>query len=118
MEVYEVKKLDGDIYRIRVRLINKNAMPSVSYQTVKNKLYPLDQLSIKGSGIKIISGGKITNIYQDKTEYKEFKPEIQFCQVPGFGKVEYQFLVSGKGSLEINYKSVKAGSRKTEIPLK
>ena len=118
VEVFEVKKLDGGTYRIRVRLINKNAMPSVSYQTVKNKLYPLDQISIKGSGIKIISGGKITNIYQDNVEYKEFKPEIQFCQVPGFGKVEYEFLVSGKGSLEINYKSVKAGSRKTEVILK
>jgi len=118
MEVFEVKKLEGGIYRVRVRLSNKNSMPSISYQSVKNKLYPLDQISVKGSGAKVVSGGKITDIYLDKVEYKEFKPEIQFCQVPGFSKVEYQFLVSGKGNLEINYNSVKAGIIKKEVTLK
>jgi hypothetical protein len=118
MEVFEVKKLEGGIYRVRVRLNNKNAMPSISYQSVKNKLYPLDQITVKGSGAKVISGGKITDIYLDKVDYKEYKPEIQFCQVPGFSKVEYQFLVSGKGNLEINYNSVKAGIIKKEVSLK
>ena len=118
MEVFEVKKLEGGIYRVRVRLNNKNAMPSISYQTVKNKLYPLDQISVKGSAAKVISGGKITNIFTDKVDYKEYKPEVQFCQVPGFSKIEYQFLVSGKGTLEINYNSVKAGILKKEITLK
>ncbi len=118
LEVFGMEKLEGGIYKVRVRLNNKNAMPSISYLTVKNKLYPLDQLSISGSSAKVISGGKITDIYNDKVDYKEFKPEIQFCQVPGYGKVEYQFLVSGKGNIEVNYKSVKAGNKKTEAVLK
>jgi hypothetical protein len=118
IEVTEVTKLEGGLNRIRVRLLNKNAMPSVSYQTVKNKLYPQDVLTIKGTSAKVISGGKIASLYPEKIDYKEFKPEVQFCQVPGFGKVEFQFLVSGKGTIEVSYESVKAGTRKTELALK
>ena len=49
--------------------------------------------------------------------YKEYKPEVQLCQVPGFGKVEYQFLVSGKGNLIIEYESRKAGKIKKQVKL-
>jgi hypothetical protein len=86
--------------------------------TVKNKLYPLDIVTVKGSGAKVVSGGKLVSQYPEKIEYKEFKPEVQFCQVPGSGKVEFQFLISGKGSLEVNYESKKAGKRRSEVILK
>ena len=66
----------------------------------------------------MVSGGKITDLYMDLVEYKEYKPEIQFCQVPGQGKVEYQFLVSGKGSVDIKYESRKAGTITQSVPLK
>ncbi|MCK7535355.1 MAG: hypothetical protein MZV63_32425 [Marinilabiliales bacterium] len=36
----------------RVRLVNEGAMPSVTFQTIKNKLYPLDILSVKGPSCK------------------------------------------------------------------
>jgi len=118
LEIYEVTRLEGGLYRIRVRLHNRNAMPSVTYMTVKNKLYPLDIVTVKGSGAKVVSGGKLVSQYPEKIEYKEFKPEVQFCQVPGSGKVEFQFLISGKGSLEVNYESKKAGKRRSEVILK
>jgi hypothetical protein len=38
--------------------------------------------------------------------------------VPGFGKIEYQFLVNGKGSVEIKYESRKAGTRTAVADLK
>ena len=49
--------------------------------------------------------------------YKEYKPEVQFCQVQGYGKVEYQFPVSGKGNLIIEYESRKAGKIKKQVKL-
>jgi hypothetical protein len=118
MNVLEVKKVDGNLYRVRVRLVNSNAMPSVTYQTLKNKLYPNDILSVTGPSAKVVSGGKITDLYTDKVEYKEYKPEIQFCQVPGMGKVEYQFFITGKGSVDIKFESRKAGTRKVTVELK
>ena len=118
MDVFEVKELENNLWRIRVRLVNEGVMPSVTHMTVKNKLYPLDILSVNGSGAKVVSGGKIIDLYMDLVEYKEYKPEIQFCQVPGQGKVEYQFLVNGKGSVDIKYELRKAGTISQSVPLK
>ena len=118
MDAFEVKELGNNLWRIRVRLVNEGVMPSVTYLTVKHKLYPLDMLSLNGSGAKVVSGGKITDLYMDLVEYKEYKPEIQFCQVPGQGKVEYQFLVNGKGTVDIKYESRKAGTISQSVALK
>jgi hypothetical protein len=118
IELIETKSIGKDLYRVRVRLINSNAIPSMSYSAVKNKLYPQDMLKVSGSSAKVVSGGRITDIYRDQVSYKEYKPEIQFCQVPGFGKIEYQFLVSGKGSVKVDFESRKAGKKSLNIQLK
>jgi hypothetical protein len=118
MDVFEVKKLGDGLWSIRVRLANSGAMPSLSYQTMKSKLYPPDQLSVSGSNAKVVSGGRITDLYMNLVDYKEYKPEVQFCQVPGMGKVDYQFLVSGKGSVNIKYESRKAGMITKNVQLK
>ena len=117
MEVFETKKVGKDLYRVRVRLDNKKAMPSMTYNAVKNKIHRKDMLTAGGKGLTVVSGGLLTDKYTDRVNYKEHKPEIQFIQVPGFGMVEYQFLVSGKGTLEINYESLKAGKLNKKIEL-
>jgi hypothetical protein len=115
MEVFDKQKIGKDLYRIRVRLKNSKAMPSVTYQTIKNGLYPKDLLTVSGDGIEVISGGEIQDKYSDKVSYKDYKPEIQFLQVPGFGIAEYEFLVSGKGDVKIEYESRKAGTRTVNV---
>ena len=117
MEVFEKKKTDKNLTRVRIRLVNDKAMPSMSYHSAQKKAYPKDILKLSGEGIKVISGGQLTDNYRDKVNYKEYKPEVQFCQVPGFGKVDYQFLVSGKGNLVIEYESRKAGKIKKQVKL-
>lgn len=118
LEVFENEKIGRDLYRIRVRLHNKGAMASILYSSVNNKLYPRDILRVNGKSATVVSGGKLNDPYNNVVEYKKYKPEIQFCQVPGFSKVEYQFLVSGKGSVVIDYDSRKAGSKSVEVDLK
>ncbi len=117
MEVIEKKDLGNNLYRVRVRLTNSKAMPSITAQTVKNKLYPKDMLKVTSSGGEVVAGGQLTNEYTDKVSYKEYKPDIQFIQVPGFGKVDYQFLISGKGKVTIQYESRKAGKLSETISL-
>ncbi len=109
MEVFEKKEIGKNLYRIRVRLSNSKAMPSIAYQVVKDKNYPMDILKAGGSSVKIVSGGKLNDAFTDQVSYKKYKPEVQFCQVPGFGKVEYQFLISGKGKVTLSFDSRKAG---------
>lgn len=118
MDVFEVKKIDGDLWSIRVRLVNEGVMPSVTHATMKNKLYPPDILSVTGRGAKVVSGGVLTDPYMGLVNYKEYKPEVQLCQVPGFGKIEYQFLVSGEGSVDLKFESRKAGTISKTVPLK
>jgi hypothetical protein len=117
MEVFENEKISKDLYRIRIRLVNTKAMPSVTYKTIKNNNHTKDILSVSGKDLKVVAGGVIQDKYTDKVNYKENRPEIQFVQVPGFGHVEYEFLVSGKGSLKIEYESRKAGKREVEVRL-
>jgi len=65
----------------------------------------------------VISGGELTNAYTNLVNYKTNKPELQFFQVPGSGKIEYRFIVSGKGKITIEYSSRKAGNRTIQLDL-
>lgn len=117
MEVFEKKEISGDLSRIRVRLSNDKAMPSVSYKSLKNKIHPKDILKISGKNLEVIAGGEIQDRYRDKVDYKDNRPDIQFIQVPGFGHVEYEFVVSGRGNVKIEFESMKATNQSTEIKL-
>ena len=90
----------------------------MSYQAQKNKLYPQDTPHPAAEpGIKVVAGGEINDIYLHQVAFKEFRPELQFLVVPGFGKVEHEFLVSGSGPLTITYQSRHAGKLSRTITL-
>jgi hypothetical protein len=117
LDVFEVKPLGGNLYRVRVRLANPKAMPTMSYLAQKIDLYPKDTLTAAGSGVKVVAGGQLVDPYRDQAAYKKDRPEIQFLAVPGFGKVEYQFLVEGKGELTLKYASRHAGTLAKTVKL-
>jgi hypothetical protein len=107
LEVPEVKALGGNLFRVRTRLSNPKAVPTMSYLAQKINLYPKDMLKL--SGAKVVAGGLLVDAYQDQVAFKKDRPEIQFLVVPGFGKIEHEFLVEGKGELTIRYESRHGG---------
>ncbi len=109
LEAFEVKKVGRDLYRVRTRLANDKAMPSLSYQAQRLKNVVKDTLKVSGAKAKVVAAGLLTDVYNDRVIYKKYRPEIQFVVVPGFGKVEYQFLIKGGGEITLSYESVKAG---------
>ena len=115
ISVIDVRKIGKDLNQVRVRLQNKEGLPSMSAYAVKSKLYCQDILKVSGG--KVIAGGKITDLRLNKVAYKEKKPEIQFLSIPGYGVAEYQFLIEGKGEVTINYESQKAKNTSTKIKL-
>jgi hypothetical protein len=117
LEVTEVKKLGGDLYRLRTRLANGKAMPTMSYLAQRTKIYPKDTLKVSGAGAKVVAGGVLTDPYNDRVTYKKYRPEIQFLVVPGFGKTDYQFLVQGKGEIMVRYESRHAGTLEKKVKL-
>lgn len=118
LNVFDVKKIGKDLFRVRTRLLNSKAIPSMSYYAQKKKLYPKDMLTASGKNAAVIAGGVLTDIYRDIVTYKKHRPELQFLFVPGFGNIEHQFLVSGKGSLTLKYQSRFGGTHITTVELK
>lgn len=117
MEVFVKEKIGRDLYRIKVRVSNSKAVSSMTYQSVRLKIIPMDYLKISGKSITVVAGGPVTDLYRNEASYKQYKPEIQFLQIPSYGRLEYQFLVSGKGKLKLEYHSEKATDRIKEIDL-
>jgi hypothetical protein len=116
MELIRVRRLEGRLYEVDVRVKNSNAIPSMSYHAARQKLYPKDILMV--SGAKVVSGGEITDRFNNRVNYKIHRPDVQFLQVPGYGVSEFRFLVEGSGSIDLTYESVKAGKRNLKINLR
>lgn len=66
---------------------------------------------------KVVASGKITDLRNNRVDYQEAKPEIVFTSVPGYGYVEYQFLVEGKGEIKLEYSSRKAKNLEQTLTL-
>ena len=118
LEVTEVKSVGKNLYRVRTRLANSKAIPSMSALAQKNNVYPKDMLKVTGVEAKVVAGGLINNPYLELITYKKYRPELQFTSVPGFGKVEHQFLVEGKGTITVAYDSRHGGKIEKKIELK
>ncbi len=82
---------------------------------VKTKIHALDMLKVTGG--KVIAGGKLIDNRLNKVDYKEKKPEIQFLAIPGYGVLEYQFLIEGKGEVSFSYESLKAKNASATMKL-
>lgn len=117
-DVFDVRKIGRDLFRVRTRLANRKAIPTMTYQAQKVKLYPQDMLKVNGTAAEVVAGGLLIDADSDRVNYKENKPEIQFLIVPGFGKVEHQFLLSGKGKITLRYESRHGGTCEKTIELK
>lgn len=117
MELIHKEEVKKGLYKVRVRLVNSNAIPTLSYMSLQDNLLRKDLLKVNGANATVVAGGLLLDPYRDQANYKEHKPEIQFVHVPGFGKVEYQFLISGKGKVHIDYSSMKAIDQHLEFTL-
>jgi len=118
LEVTEIKSMGKNLYRVRTRLANGRAMPSMSAVAQKVNLHPKDTLKVSGKNAKVVAGGLLTDPYHDQVAYKRHRPEIQFLVVPGFGKIEHEFLVEGKGPITINFVSRWAANTSKTVELK
>jgi len=67
--------------------------------------------------VKVVAGGRVSGTPIETVSDKANRPDVQFLQVPASGKVEFQFLLSGKGPVVVDYRSVKAGKISKTIRL-
>ena len=115
MQVFEKQELSKGLYRIRVRLINKGGIPTMSHHSYVNNLYPKDILRVEGG--EVSAGGFISNAFLNNVTYKEHKPSVLFFHIEGHSKKEAEFIVKAKGKIQLEYISQKAGNITQEISL-
>jgi hypothetical protein len=117
LDVLAPQKAGADLYKVRVRVVNGGSIPSLTYTAVQRKIHPQDTLRVSGPAAKVVAGGRVSGVPIESVAYKANRPELQFLQVPGDGKVEFEFLVSGKGELTVAYQSQKAGKATKTVVL-
>jgi len=118
MDIFETDKVDEDLYRVRIRVKNNNAIPTMTYKSVQKKLFPQDRLTVGGRDAKVVAGGKLTNRYRGQVDFKDHKPEVQFFYVRGNDVQEFEFLIEGSGKIDVEYTSRKAGSLSASTTLR
>jgi hypothetical protein len=117
LEILPPEKMGADLYKVRVRLVNANSIPSMTFNAVQRRIHRQDVLALSGKTVKIVAGGRVSGVPIESVAYKPNRPEVQLLQVPGNGKVEFQFVVSGKGELAVSYTSLKAGKASKTVAL-
>ncbi|UCC44737.1 MAG: hypothetical protein JSU65_02070 [Candidatus Zixiibacteriota bacterium] len=117
LELLEVKDIGNGLRRVRVRASNENAIPSLSQNAVRRKIYRKDMLTIAGSGIEVVSGGTVDDLVFDRVDYVDHRPERIFTSIPSFGKRDIQWIVRGRGRATVTYDAIKAGNQSLTIDL-
>ncbi len=117
LEVFDTRKIGNGLWQVRARLENSSAIPTMSTLAMKKNLFRKDSLKVSGSRAKVVSGGELKNPYTGETGYKESKPEVQLFRIPGFGKVEYQFIITGGGEVTFSYESNWGGKKSATVQL-
>ena len=113
----EVKKLDGNLWRLHVPVINDRAIPTVTAIASQLKLHRTDLATVEGA--TVISSGIVEDAYLNQVDVQEHRPErLMVPGVEGLSTRTLFFLVEGKGEITVTYDSVKAGKISRTIQLR
>jgi len=116
----KVQKLEKNLYQVDVSVKNTRVTPTMSARAVMSKLHRADQFKIEGQNIKLVAAGRLYDQYRGITGKVKTRENSIWVEsgVPSFGRVEYRFLIEGKGSVKLVYDSLKGGRYTKSVTLK
>jgi len=119
-EGVKVKKLEKNLFQVDVSVKNTRVTPTMSARAVQSKLHRADRFKIEGQNIKLVAAGSLYDQYRGITSKVKTRENSIWVEngVPSFGRVEYRFLIEGKGSVKIVYDSLKGGRYTKSVTLK
>jgi hypothetical protein len=112
----KVERLEGDLWRVEVPVVNERGIPTVTALAAKNKLHRPDVATVAGA--EVVSSGLVQNSWLDRVEVQEHRPER--LMVPGvdpFSTRTLFFLLKGSGEITVTYDSLKGGTIETTFRL-
>lgn len=133
------EKLESDLYKVKVSIYNERLMPTVSAQAVQNQVQRPDILSIQGD-VEVLAAGQsqgtglpagiprrflryfrgmgAADSEVNLIEQKDPSRLKLYNGIPGRTEVEYQFLVKGKGEVQVELDCLKGGTHTKKVSLK
>jgi len=119
-EGVKVKKLEKNLFQVDVSVKNTRVTPTMSARAVQSKLHRADRFKIEGQNIKLVAAGSLYDQYRGITSKVKTRENSIWVEngVTSFGRVEYRFLIEGKGSVKIVYDSLKGGRYTKSVTLK
>jgi len=113
-----VSKIDGDLYRIQIPVVNDRAIPSMTEIARQNKLTRPDIATVVGG--KVIASGIVRDPYLHKVDYQSNRPDrLMVYGVRGYSSELLEFLVENPSrELTFTYDSVKGGKVTAKIPVR
>ena len=112
-----VEKIDDNLYRLHVPVVNERSIPTVTAIARKNKLHRFDLATIEGA--KVLASGIVRDLYLNKVDLQTDRPErLMVPSVEGLSTRTVFFLVEGKGNIKVTYDTVKAGKISRDIELR
>jgi len=112
-----VEKVDDDLYRVHVPVVNERSIPTVTAIARKNKLHRLDLATVEGA--KVVASGVVKNLYLNKVDLQKRRPErLMVPSVEGLSTRTLFFLVEGEGTITVAYDTVKAGKISQTVELR
>ena len=104
----EVKRVEGNLWKIRVPVLNERAISSMSDVARQFKLHRPDVATLEGG--TVIASGIVGDPWMDRINYQRHRPgRLLVNGVRGFSTEILFFLVEGRGEMTIHYDSVKGG---------
>ena len=107
----------GGLTRIRVRLSNPKAIPTLTDKSLRHNLGRKDIVRLEGKGLTVVSGAIVDDLQLEKLTPVEHRPHLIFTSVPSFGKTDIQWIVKGRGQAKVTFDSIKARNQSLAIDL-
>jgi hypothetical protein len=125
MGKHQVEKIGKDVYKVRVEFSNPKVAPTITEKAAKNNVVRPDLLTLKGD-VEIISASWIidpkTNDYLKPVNKEIDQHDLKRIMLrngqPSKTSRTIQYLVKGKGNINITYNSVKGGTVSTSFEVK
>lgn len=118
LAISEVKDLGDGLHRIRAKVVNHGALPTLSTRALGKKLCRKDLFTLEGKGIKVLSGGLLLDEHFDEIDPARHRLWRIPTSTAAFGSRQVQWIVSGEGTFTVGYDGIKCGQHMVKGSIK
>lgn len=116
-----VERIGGDVYRVRVELVNDKIIPTITGKAAQNHVVAPDLLTVDGR-IDVVTVGIVQDKFRpgptDRIDQNDLRRILFHSGLPGETRRIVEYVVRGSGPVTIRYASVKGGTAETRVQLR